>query len=102
MSGILYQVNEGLKGEEFTWPMATELQRGAVFGKGRSFLERVTALNGSPVIIIGCDATPPDDKGDWVIVKDELARRSSRLMGTFLDYLDVDKSMGVYELVRGG
>ena len=102
LSGVLYQVLEGMREEKFTWPVITELQKNAVFGAGRDFAQRVVALNAHPVIVTGHDAIPPDDKGDWVIVKDELAPRSTRLMGKFLDYLDTDRSMGVYELVRGG
>lgn len=102
LSGVLYQVNEKLRGEKFTWPIVTELRQDALFGKGRSLVKRVVTLNAHPVIIVDCDALPPDDKGDRVIVKEELAPRSRRLMGKFVDYLDEDRSMGVYELVREG
>lgn len=81
------------------WVFVFELQPDAALTTGRSLVERLTTLASVPVIIINHDAVPPEDKGDRVVVKESLKRRSGDLVGAFLSYLDDVKTMGVYELV---
>ena len=81
------------------WVFVIEQWENAAMTTGRNFIERLVTLSHFPVIIVNHDARPPDDKGDRVIVKSELLRRSNQLKGEFLEYLDEEKKMGVYELV---
>jgi hypothetical protein len=65
-------------------------------------VERLVTLSNTPVVIVKHDSLPPNDKGDLTAIKPEFRKRAKRMMGDFLTYLDVDKRIGVYELVRGG
>lgn len=100
-SGVMCSVNK-MKGEKFSFVFVFEVAPGALLGKGKAIVERLTSLSSTPIIVVDHDSEPPEDKGDRVVVKDALAARSTRMMGKFLTYLDDDRSMGVYELVRGG
>jgi hypothetical protein len=89
-------------GEKFTFVWVIEIKPGAVLNDGKAMMERLATRSASPIIVFDYASTPPNDKGDRVVVKHELAARSTRMLGKFLTYLDEDRSMGVYELVRGG
>lgn len=96
LSGVMCSANK-LNGG--SWVFAIETKQDAAMTTGRNMIERITSLAITPVIIVNYDAVPPDDKGDRVVVKAELESRSSKLCGSFLHYLDKEKTMGVYELV---
>jgi len=91
-----------MKGEKWSFVYVIELREGAVLGTGRAIVERLTELSATPVIVVDCDSKPPSDYGDRVVIKAEFENRAQRMMGKFLTYLDVDKKMGLYELVREG
>lgn len=101
LSGVMCTANF-MKEESFPFVYVIELKEGAVLGTGRAIVERLTERSGTPIIIVNHDSRPPTDYGDRVVIKVEFEERAQRMMGKFITYLDTNRTMGVYELVREG
>jgi hypothetical protein len=83
------------------WVFVVEATENAAMTTGRDMVERLSLRARVPVIIVDHGVQPPDDKGNRVVIKSELQSRSKRIRGKFIDHLDDDKSIGVYDLVVG-
>lgn len=78
-----------------------ELRDGAVLSTGRRLVERLARIADVPIVVVNYGSVPPDDRGDRTIVRSELKYRARAMLGRFLEHLDVEEGIGVYELRMG-
>jgi len=102
LSGVMCFASDPMKGEKYPFVHVIEVEEGAVLNKGKAIVERLTELSATPVVVVDYGSKPPNDYGDRVVIKAELEKRAQRMMGKFLQYLDADRRLGLYELVREG
>ena len=84
------------------WIFAQELVKDAALTTGKQMLIAVASDVDVPVIVVSSGSRPPDDTGDFTIVKSKLRVRAVNMTGECLGYLDADNVYGMYELVGGG
>lgn len=83
------------------WCFVIELSKDASTTTGLAMVERLASIASFPVIIVDHDARPPDDKGDRVVVRNDLKRRAAKICGQSLGFIDDKGQLGMYELVVG-
>lgn len=96
INGVMCSTNK-LNGG--VWVFAIESKPNSVLTTGRKMVERMAILAPVPVIVVDYGVQPPNNKGNRVVIKDSLKNRSKFIMGTFLDFLDEEKTIGIYGLV---
>jgi hypothetical protein len=97
MSGVLCTHNTIDDGSG-RFVFVIELWEGAALSTGREVVERLARVADVPIVVVNYGMVPPDDRGDRTIVRAELKHRARAMLGEFLEYLDVEEQIGVYEL----
>jgi hypothetical protein len=81
-----------------TWVFGVEDKPNALRTTGRDIVLDIANKIDMPIIIVRYESKPPTDKGDEVIVKPSLMPRADKLINGLIDYLDQEKTIGIYRL----
>ena len=81
-----------------SWLFVREFQENAIFGTGRQMLIDMVNLIDVPAVITAFGSKPPNDTGDYIVVKNSLKEKSSQTLGDFVVYLDKERTIGLYKL----
>lgn len=97
-NGVLVWVNKSNGGE---WIYVIELTPNAATTTGKNIIMHIAHQINLPVIISKYNSRPPNDKGDFVMVKSSLLHRTNSMRGKLIAFLDEAEQFGVYELKIG-
>jgi hypothetical protein len=78
------------------WIFAMETKKDAYRTTGKSIIVDMVEKFDLPIIISDFDSKPPYDKGDYVVIKNELEYKSNQIKGDFIYELEND--IKVYKL----
>jgi hypothetical protein len=95
--GVLFSINATKNGNIH---FAIETERHALITSAKSMLRECAEKIPLPIIAVKYGVRPPEDKGDWIIVPDNLALFWSRNIGNLLH--KIGGSVKMYELLRDG
>ena len=79
------------------WIFAVETRKNAFRTTGKNIVIDMARKYDIPVIVSDHKSKYPEDKGDYIVIKDSLLPRTNKIRGKFLWKLADD--IGVYELV---
>lgn len=80
-----------------TWIFVMETKKGAYLTTGKNIIIDMVNKFNFPVIVVDYDSKFPNDKGDYVIIKDELKHRAKSLIGDFV--CEYDDNINVYKII---
>lgn len=95
-NGIMVSVNDMNGGR---WIFVIEIQPNAFRTTGKNIILDIASKIDLPVIVVDYNSKPPNDKGDYVIVKKSLLNRSKQLIREHLGFLDESEEFGIYNLM---
>ena len=81
-----------------TWLFIIETVKNAVLTTAKDMIIQMVNQFDFPAIVSDYESKPPDDKGDYTIIKESLLPRCKRMAGDLIEYLDSDKRIGLYKL----
>lgn len=79
------------------WIFVMETKKGAYLTSGKNIITEVANKFNYPVIVVDYDSKYPNDKGDYVIIKNSLENISKFIMGDFI--CNYNDNMNVYKLI---
>ena len=79
------------------WFFVMETKKYAHRTTGKNIIIEIVNKYDIPVIVSDIDSVYPNDKGDYVIIKKSLEKRSKMIMGDFIYNLDDD--INIYKLI---
>ena len=94
-SGVMLYLGQFNNG---TWIFALEKWKDAISTTGIQMITTTASMYDLPLIISKHDSRPPDDTGDWTLIKESIKHRCTSMMGELITYLDNEKIYGVYKL----
>jgi len=83
-------------GDRSNWIFVIDIEPGAHAGPAKDIVLDVVRRVPVPAIVVDADARPPDDTGDYVVIRGDLMSRASRMAGMCRGWLSSD--VGVYQL----
>lgn len=93
-NGVVATINKMNGG---TWIFINEMEENALLNGGKGIVLQMVSKIDLPAIVVDYDSKPPDDKGNRVVIKEELLPRTDRIRGEYIDH--IDDGMGLYKLV---
>jgi hypothetical protein len=96
-SGLMLSINNMNGG---WWIFGIEDRDRALYAAKHVVIQMMNTAN-LPAIISKHDARPPNDLGDYVVVRRDMLPRAQRIIGSLIDYLDTEQEFGVYQLRIG-
>jgi len=84
-----------------TWAFAFELKDNALLTTGKEIALSVVNTVSFPLIVVDYGVMPPHDIGNRVVVKSSLLHKAGSLIKGLIDYLDDEKTIGIYEFAQG-
>ena len=92
---VMFSINTT---EDGIFGFAIELIKDALISSAKSMAIEFASSIDVPIIAVAAGKKPPEDTGDWVIIKDALLPRAQRIIGQEIIRLSDDVAM--YELVK--
>jgi hypothetical protein len=86
------QFNNGI------WCVVVETKKDALLTTGRDMVINLSKMYAMPIIVELFDNK--NKTGDWTIIKQSLFDRTSKMRGKFVEWLDKENTIGIYELVN--
>lgn len=81
VSGIMVSIAD-LNGGTFAF--ALETRRRALWGSGRHMIKAMASKIPLPIVVSRFESKYPNDTGDLVVVRGDLAKRAKKMMGAFV------------------
>jgi hypothetical protein len=75
-----------------------ETKKDALLTTGRDMVINLSKMYAMPIIVELFDNK--NKTGDWTIIKQSLFDRTSKMRGKFVEWLDKENTIGIYELVN--
>ena len=92
--GVMLSINSFNGGP---WIFAIETKKNALRTSGKSIVIDMTRKYNLPVIVVDHKSNFPNDKGDYIVIKNSLLPRTKKIKGKLLWKLAED--IGVYKLI---
>jgi len=94
-NGVMITVSKFNNG---IWIFIIEIKQDAVLTTAKDMIIEIVEQYDIPAIVSDYKSRPPNDTGDYTIVKESLLNRCKSMTGDLINYLDLDEKIGLYKL----
>lgn len=95
LNGVMISINSFNNG---TWIFVIERVKDAVLTTAKDMIIQIVKEVNFPAIVSSYESKPPNDFGDFTIVKESLKHRCTKMIDDLVIYLDEEKQIGLYKL----